>query len=195
MNPLFRLCLAKTCLTALALVSAFCPQPAQAAPARTVWLDSLDLSGMRQEYGDPHAGKSVEGTPLSLAGTVYAHGVGTHAASSFDVDLKGAATRFRAVVGVDDERKNQGSVVFQVFVDGEKKAETLVLHGGDPPVRLSVNLTGAHRLRLVVTDGGDNYVNDHADWANAFLTLRRGAARKPVAFIGCLRAEARAHRK
>ncbi len=155
----------------------------QAAPARTVWLDTLDLSAVSQGYGEPRAAKSVDGGPLTLAGKTYLHGIGTHAASEFNIDLKGAATKFTAVVGVDDEKKGQGSVVFQVFVDGRKKGETPVLHGGDAPLPLSVDITGALRLSLVVTDAGDGNTNDHADWADASLALAPGTARTPTALV------------
>ncbi len=191
MTLLFRarrvvVCLFAICGAALALLL---PAPALLAQARqssnspVLWLNSLNLSAVAQGYGEPHAGKSVDGSPLTLNGMVYAHGLGTHAASRLDVDLKGAAARFTALVGVDDEKKGQGSVVFQVFVDGKKKAETPLLHGGDAPVPLSVDLTGAQRLGLIVTDGGDGIANDHADWANASLALLPGAAQTPVAFV------------
>jgi alpha-galactosidase len=149
---------------------------APTAPANSLWLDTLNLSNVTQDYGTPHAGKSVDNNPLTINGTVYAHGLGTHAVSRLLIDLKGRTTKFEALAGVDDERKGQGSVQFQVFVDGNKKLETPVLHGGDAPAPISVDLTGAKRLILVVTDGGDGNTNDHADWGGALFTLVPGAA-------------------
>lgn len=174
-----------TLAVALPLISAARAQDkpdlmAAEAPAHSLWLDSLDISRIQQEYGDPHAGKTVDSNPLTLGGKVYPHGLGTHAVSQLVIDLKGTATRFEAMAGVDDERKGQGSVVFQVYVDGVKKAETKTLHGGDAPVPISVDLTGAKRLLLTVTDGGDDNTNDHADWAGALLTLVPGAATRPI---------------
>jgi alpha-galactosidase len=150
-------------------------------PPNAIWLDSLDVSQMTQDYGAPHAIRSVDNHPLTLGGAVYPHGIGTHASSQFSVDLKGVAIRFMSLVGVDEERSGNGSLTFQVWVDGKKKAETGVLHGGDPPQLLTVDLTGARRLNLVVGDGGDGITNDHADWAGALLTLAPGAAARPVA--------------
>jgi len=150
------------------------------APADAVWLDTLDLANVTQDYGSPHAGKSVDSHPLTLNGVVYPHGLGTHAVSRLLVNLQGSATKFDAMAGVDDEKKGQGSVQFQVYVDGRKKLETPVLHGGDAPVPVSVDLTGAKRMTLVVTDAGDGNDSDHADWAGALLTLVPGAAAKPV---------------
>ena len=100
-------------------------------PAHGLWLETLDLSLSTQDYGQANAGKSVDGHPLTLNGVVYPHGVGTHANSDFAVSLHGAATRFAAVVGVDDEEKNTpGSVTFTVLVDGKALAKTGVLPCG-----------------------------------------------------------------
>ena len=153
---------------------------AQDAPANSLWLDALDLANVTQDYGSPHAGKSVDNNALTLSGVAYPHGLGTHAVSRLLVNLKGSATKFEALTGVDDEKKGSGSVQFQVFVDGKKKAETPVLHGGDAPVPVSVDLTGAKRMTLVVTDAGDGNDSDHADWAGALLTLVPGAVDKPI---------------
>ncbi len=155
---------------------------AQDAPANALWLDTLDLANVTQDYGTAHAGKSVDSRPMTVNGIAYPHGLGTHSVSRLLIDLKGSATHFDALAGVDDEEKAQGrgSVQFQVFVDGKKKAETAILHGGDAPVPVSVDLTGAKRMTLVVEDGGDGNTYDHADWAGALLTLVPGAAARPV---------------
>ena len=154
---------------------------AQDVLANGLYAETLDLSKMTVGFGNPNAGKSIDGHPLTLGGTVYPHGIGTHADSVFVVNLHGSATRFTATVGVDDEVRPRGSVVFSVRVDGKVAAQTPVLHGGDAPVPLSVDLTGAKRLTLSVADGGDGINYDHADWANALLTLVPGAAVKPEA--------------
>ncbi len=155
---------------------------AQDAPANGLWVETLDLSKMTVGFGTPSAGKSIDGHPLTLGGVVYPHGIGTHAESVFVINLHGSATRFTATVGVDDEVKPKGSVVFSVRVDGKPAAETPVLHGGDAPQPISVDLTGAKRLTLRVTDGGDGINYDHADWAGALLTLVPGTAVRPEAF-------------
>src|SRR5207249_2382338 len=106
------------------------------------------------EYGSPRARRSVDDHPLTLHGAVYPHGIGTHALSQLTVDLKGVAARFMALVGVDDEANSPGTVTFQVWVDRKRVAETRVLHHGDPPQLLSVDLTGARRMTLIVSDAG-----------------------------------------
>jgi len=148
-------------------------------PAGSIWLDSMDLGQMDQDWGSPRGGHSVENNPLTLNGVVYAHGVGTHARSVIQIALDGSAIRFVSMVGVDDEKKGAGSVTFAVYVDGKKVTETGILHGGDTPRLISVDITGAKTLRLVLGDGGDGIDSDHGDWAGAQLTLAPGAMAHP----------------
>ncbi|MEO7716084.1 MAG: NPCBM/NEW2 domain-containing protein [Capsulimonas sp.] len=153
-------------------------------PANAIWLETLDLSQMQLGYGEPHAGKSIDNNPLTLSGTVFPHGIGTHAASLFRVQLHGDATRFSAVVGLDDEAKGrEGSITFQVIVDGKTVAQTPVMHVGDAPQLISVDLTKAQSLTLKVGDGGDGNTYDHADWAGAEVTMANGAASKLEALV------------
>ncbi len=75
------------------------------AGAATVWLDDLDVSRTAQDWGQPHKNQSVDGHGISLGGTTFAHGFGTHAVSVLYVQLDGAAKSFSATVGLDDEVK------------------------------------------------------------------------------------------
>ncbi len=140
------------------------------APAGAVWLDSQDLSLVKLGYGTVGKGKSIGGKkPLSIAKQIFEHGIGTHAASVVEVELGGEATRFVSAVGVDDMAGPPGvsSVIFQVWVDNVRKATSGLMRCGDEPKLLSVDLRGAKRMRLVVTDGGDGAACDLADWGGA----------------------------
>jgi alpha-galactosidase len=164
--------------------AAFAQTPAAAftaggPPANSIWLDSLDLTKALQGYGAPAAGKSVDGNALTIAGTVFPHGFGTHSIGSLAIDLHGSAVRFSSMVGVDDETMGKGSVVFSVYVDGKKAAETQVIRGNDAAKLISVDLTGAKALVLRVGDAGDGYEFDHAVWAGAYITLATTAASRP----------------
>ncbi|MDX9973182.1 MAG: NPCBM/NEW2 domain-containing protein, partial [FCB group bacterium] len=143
-----------------------------------VRLEELDLKSMAQGYGTPQKATSIVGKPLQLGGKVYEHGLGSHSISEYLVDVNDAA-RFEAVVGVDDETNKQGSVVFQLWVDGKLALDTGVLRGGDAPKPISVDLEKAKYLALVVTDAGDGNTFDHADWADAKFVLRSGGTERP----------------
>jgi beta-galactosidase len=138
------------------------------------WLSDGPYTEQSNGWGPVEADRSngeqgaADGVPLSIGGVGYAKGLGAHAVSSVLVDLDGC-TRFRADVGVDDEIGSRGTVAFEVWVDGGRRAQTGVLTGGGAAQRMDVDLTGAEQLELRVTDGGDGNGGDHADWAAARL--------------------------
>lgn len=145
-----------------------------------VRLSSLDVSKMDQGRGVPRANRSFGGNPISIGGVRYSHGVGTHSLSEFRIRLNGNALRFTAKVGVDDEVGEKGSVDFQIWADGKRIWWSDHLSGGDKAIECSVSLAGAKEILLYVEDGEDGTENDHANWADAVITMKPGAA-APVA--------------
>ncbi|OAR25330.1 alpha-galactosidase [Streptomyces sp. ERV7] len=121
-----------------------------------------DRSNAEQSAGD--------GTPLTVNGTVYAKGLGTHAPSSVSYYLGGSCSALTTAVGVDDEVTTKGSVVFQIWRDGTLAAESGRMTSADAARSLSADVTGAMEVRLVVTDAGDGIDYDHGDWAGPRLT-------------------------
>ena len=92
-----------------------------------------------------------------------------HSTSRVAYDISAGYARFEASATIDDSAGKGGSVVFRIFLDdgqGEWKAalESPVVRGGDKPVAISVDLSGAQRLALIVdaADRGDTL--DRADW-------------------------------
>ncbi|MGW4163604.1 NPCBM/NEW2 domain-containing protein [Streptomyces sp. NPDC004788] len=121
-----------------------------------------DRSNGEQAAGD--------GRTLTVGGTPYAKGLGTHAAATLTYYLGGSCTGLSTDVGVDDEVGNSGSVVFRVYADGVKVAESATLTGSAAAAHLDAPLTGAYELTLQVTDAGDGNSYDHADWGGPTLT-------------------------
>lgn len=156
-------------------------ESAPATAAEFVPLESLNLAAVDQEWGTPHAGRSVDGRPLTIAGQHYERGLGTHASSELLIDLHGAAARFEALVGVDDECAGRGTLVFQVACDGVIRFDSGVMRGGDAARAVALDLAGVRQLALRVEDAGDGIDYDHADWADARIVLQPGAATRPVA--------------
>ena len=137
----------------------------------TVLLSTLDLSKATQGWGKPTADRSVEGHPLTIAGKTFEHGFGTHAPGLLTIDLKGAATEFRAMAGIDDEAMaGHGSVEFQVLDPKHKVLWTSgVMRRGDAAKEVKVDVRGLSSISLRVTTAGDNFDYDHADWADAAI--------------------------
>ncbi|MER5462981.1 NPCBM/NEW2 domain-containing protein [Streptomyces sp. NPDC002668] len=122
-----------------------------------------DRSNGEQAAGD--------GRTLTVNGTTYAKGLGTHAGSTVTYYLGGSCTTLTTGVGVDDESGGaNGSVVFQIYRDGTKVADSGRLTGADASGELTADLTGGLELRLVINDSGDGINYDHADWAAPRLT-------------------------
>lgn len=139
-----------------------------ALSAETVWLDQLDVGAAHQGWGMPMKNRSVDKNPLSIGGVAFERGFGTHAESSLVVLLNGQARSFSAQVGIDDEVKNnRASAVFVVYGDGKELWTSGKMGHGDAAKTVSVPLEGVKTLELLVTDAGDGYAFDHADWANA----------------------------
>ena len=121
-----------------------------------------DRSNGEQPAGD--------GRTLTIGGTTFAKGLGVHAHSSVGYFLGGRCTSISAEVGIDDEKGNAGQVVFQVWRDGTKVADSGAVTGAQAARHLTANVSGGNNIVLAVTDGGDGINSDHADWANLQVT-------------------------
>jgi len=151
------------------------PKPADPAAdeAGAGWVDLLTLpwesatSGWTpNKDGQPRRNRDVTEQPLRLGGRRYSTGLGTHAPSEIVYRLEGRYTRFTCLAGAAERG---GSVVFQVYGDDRKLFDSGTLHGVSEVHRLDLPVEGVQKLRLVVTDAGDGYIHDMANWANPRL--------------------------
>jgi hypothetical protein len=124
---------------------------------------------------------------LHLGGKEYAKGLITHPAQLEDGNRAVAefaldgplrrAKRFTAMVGIEDQaprdNPNHGTCTFAVEVrrkgEWERVFESPVMHAGDTPRQVDVDVSGVDRLRLIATDAGDGIGWDHAVWAEPVL--------------------------
>ncbi|MFB7951936.1 endo-alpha-N-acetylgalactosaminidase family protein [Streptomyces sp. NPDC056045] len=142
-------------------------------PTTDSWAGDLDWTASENGWGPVERNLSNgetgtgDGTPLTIGGTVYTKGLGTHAPAKVRYYLGGKCTSFTARVGVDDVQKSAGSVQFSVLADGTEKVKSPVLRAADSAWSLTADVTGAKYVDLVVGDGGDGNGNDHADWGDA----------------------------
>ena len=138
------------------------------ARAGETWLDEFDVGQITSGYANSRAKRSISDKTLSVGGVEVERGIGVHAPSSGSFSTEGATSlRFTAKVGVDDSTDGDGSVVFQVFGDGEKLFDSGLIKKGDAARDVDVDLAGKEFVRLEVTDGGDGKNFDHADWCAA----------------------------
>jgi hypothetical protein len=118
--------------------------------------------------------RSVSGGRLRHGGSMVVKGLGMHSAARVAYRLDGRYRRLEAELALDDGAGLGGSVVFRVFVgdaaDQWKRAyESPVVRGGNPALPISVDVSQAPTLALIVdfADRGD--VLDRAAWLNARL--------------------------
>src|SRR5437867_3434502 len=110
-------------------------------------------------------GGAGDGGTLTLNGVPYLRGFGGHAPSALEFRPNGSCQTFTAEVGVDDEVGTLGSVLFQVWGDGQNLYEGGVMTGETPTENVNVSIAGVRSLRLQIVSV-DSTADDHADWAN-----------------------------
>lgn len=162
----------------------------------TIYLDdgtTINLTDLNWEYATTewesvHINQSISGGPLNVNGTNYTAGIGTHARSIILYEIPENTVRFTAFAGLDIGGTSQPSTPTLEFivatadptpreVDPDKAiantgriSRTMQSEGK----HISADITGATKLYLVVTDAGDNFNYDHADWINPTLYKPNG---------------------
>jgi alpha-galactosidase len=135
------------------------------------------LTLLRQDYERLEINKSVIATPLTIGQRHFKHGLGTHSVSRIRIESPKPIERFAAWIGVDNNERTRGgagSVVFSVASEHGQLFQSKTLRGGEEPVRVDLDTRGTKTLDLDVGDAGDGPTCDHADWADATITLRGG---------------------
>ncbi len=155
--------------------------------------DSILVTDLSWEYATAgwnsvQINKSVSGGTLNVKGTSYTNGIGTHAKSIIFYPIPDNCVRFKAFAGLDIGGTSQlggATVEFMVAtedptprnVDPNKSiansgriSRTSQRQG----IKISADIAGEAKLYLVVTDAGDNYNYDHADWINPAIYKSNG---------------------
>ncbi|MFI0711446.1 NPCBM/NEW2 domain-containing protein [Streptomyces inhibens] len=138
--------------------------------AHTTALGARPWTSSKSGWGPVRLNRSIDGRPLTIQGAGYPEGLGAHADSEITYNLGGTCSALSVDVGIDDEVGANGSVVFQIYRDGTKVADSGLMTVDQSAKRLTADLTGGTELRLVVTDGGNGNNSDHADWAGPRIT-------------------------
>ena len=172
------------------LLTGATPAGAEASKPRVDYLSDMTerIAWARQSYGLLGFDESMPldatkpPAPLQIAGKHYAKGLSTHANSEIFVYIDGLYATFEADAGCPGT--DGGSVVFQVFGDGKKLYDSGLVKGGEPLRQIRVSVVGVQLLTLVVTDGGDLWRNDFANWGDAHLTrMKTGTPRQAMPVV------------
>lgn len=137
-----------------------------------IYLSDIDWISATCGWQTIQKDKSIDGNPIRLLGPsnqviTFEKGIGTHADSEIIYDIEGKGYGiFESYIGVDREISN-GSIIFEVWLDGEKVFESDVMTARTPAQFISIDVRGKNELKLVAHDAGDGNAEDHADWADA----------------------------
>ncbi len=132
-----------------------------------VYLDTLLPSSVKQGWGTLQKNQSVWEKPMMIGGVRYLRGLGTHAEAKIVYDLDGKYRRFQSYVGADGN--TSPTVTFTIKLDGVVAWESGLMTQADQAKFVDIDVTGKKQLELVVGDGGNGFVGDHADFADAML--------------------------
>jgi hypothetical protein len=121
----------------------------------------------------------IGGKPIKIGLQKYEQGLHCHAVSMLRVRVSGPAKEFSAMVGANGPA--QGSMVFNVTVDGKSLFRSGVLSAGMQAVPVHVPLDGKREFQLEVSDAGNGMSLDRsgmgldqASWGDAKVTLADG---------------------
>jgi hypothetical protein len=149
--------------------------PQTNGPGTTTYLSDLAWVSATNGWGpvekDMSNGEqtSLDGHRITINGKTYDKGLGTNAKSKIIFNISDC-TNFTTDIGVDDEVTAKGSVVFQVWSGQHKIYDSGLMTYADNAKTVTLDITGATSLSLIVNDGGNGNGHDHADWANSQIT-------------------------
>lgn len=110
-------------------------------------LEQGSITGHRQDWGNLRWGKSIENHDMTINGTKFENGFGTHANSETTIGLEGKYRAFRTSFGLDDESLCSEGVSVQIIGDGQVLAASPVFQSGIVHT-LTANTEGVQKLVL-----------------------------------------------
>jgi len=129
----------------------------------------------RLELFRPRQDQNMESKPLRIGGKTYAKGLWIHSRTEMVYRVPGRFSRFEAVAGIDDEVRPNGHVHLVIRGDDKILVDTALSGNDKDPsgkkteVPISADLSGVHRLTILVDYGDDLDVADHLDLGDARL--------------------------
>ncbi len=141
---------------------------------RRHWLSDLKPSTVEEKgmFGVTWPWKrdsDLDGEPLRLGGVRYVRGLTVHSQARLTWKLAGAYRRLHTLVGISDTVAPEGDLAVALVADGKTLWSRDRVRGGEAPVAVDLDLTGAQVLELKVDYGQRYDIGDHCVLADAFL--------------------------
>jgi hypothetical protein len=130
--------------------------------------DLLAISGVKPEYasvsfGIKPLGENWDHRPIKVNKVHYPNSIFAHAPSDLAYRNTKNFKYFKSACAIDDSVGRNGSVRFIVLADGEVLFRSKIVHGGEAPIPLFLDIRGKKRIELIVEEG-ENLNYDHAVW-------------------------------
>ena len=126
-------------------------------PESVRWTDYYDLGSAAPAVAQFYAPRRDEGrehSPIRVGGKIYAKGLALTSRTSIDYRLPAGLKTLKAIAGIDDGVRQNGSVRLEISADRKTLFEGTI-SGKEPPAELDLDIAGAKRLSILV-DYGDN---------------------------------------
>lgn len=134
-----------------------------------VFLSELDPLRLTPGWRQTEFDRNFNGGGLMIGGRLFQKGLGMPTNSEIEYELNGTYEKFSALVGIDDEHRNQDSMVeFLVLGDGKELWSSGGLKKADGTKSVKVDVKNVRRLMLRVRRQGEGG-RIHADWGDAKL--------------------------
>ncbi len=115
----------------------------------------------------------LDGEPLRLGGVRHVRGLTVHSQARLTWKLNGAYRRLHTLVGISDAVAPEGDCAAALIADGKTLWSRERVRGGEAPVAVDLDLTGAQVLEIKVDYGQRYDIGDHLVLADAFLVQAR----------------------
>jgi NPCBM/NEW2 domain/Melibiase len=135
-----------------------------------MFLSDLDPVRLTPGWRQPELNRNFNSGGLSVGGRPFEKGIGMPTNSEIEFELNGTYDNFAALVGIDDEFKdNEAKAEFFVLGDGKELWHSGALKKADGTQALKIEVKNVKRLTLRVRREGEGG-RIHADWLDARVT-------------------------
>jgi len=143
---------------------------------RPIPLTKITPIEIQQDYLKPMINMTVESARgvkywnrLSNNYYFYKSGIGSHANSIINYNLRGRFSKFATDFGIDTEAGDKNKAVFIIQGDGRELYRSKPKGKYDLPESISVSIKGVDKLSLVIKKEGESNNGLHVDWLNPKL--------------------------